>query len=105
MKTPILNLAQNFNYDELRQILSSEEVARYRNCGFVGVQCSRCRIQANIPVSYLWSFTWTCQCEEENKCNEDPGSWKSPWDYPGIGPPKMLINKLLEDLGLHGRKC
>jgi hypothetical protein len=105
MRIPILNLAQNFSYDELRQILSSEEVAKYGNRGFVGVQCSQCRIQANIPVSYFWSLSWTCACETENPCNEDPGSWKSPWDTPGIGPSRELINLLLEEIGLQGRKC
>lgn len=104
MEIPITGIAQQFTEEQLRQILSSEEI-RKGNHGFVGVTCVSCRRQSNVPVSYFWTFGWTCTCGCTNTTNhsmENP--WPLPWEKPEIGPPRAELNKILEEFGLHGCK-
>ena len=103
MKTPITGIAQQFTEEELRRILDSDEI-RKGNHGFVGVTCVSCRRQSNVPVSYLWTFSWTCTCEFANITPPNHNPWLLPWQRPEIGPPRAMLNKILEEFGLHGRK-
>lgn len=104
MNQPITGIAQNFSEDDLKRILDTEEVKKHGNHGFAGLKCVHCALTSNVPVSYIWTFQWTCTCGNNNTCNEERGKWQLPWGKPDIGPPKGVLNRILDELGLVGRK-
>lgn len=54
--------------------------------GFMGVQCSSCKVTANILVAP----SWTCVCGERNVIV--PNLRKMPYEKPDLGPTSQDIH-------------
>lgn len=105
MKEEDLGMAKDFTDEELRRELQTEQVKRYGNHGFAGLVCPHCNLHANVFVSYLWTFEWTCTCGSRSACCTQTDvlhDWKLAWDNPSVGPSREVINQTLRELGLHG---